>query len=107
MVLPVRTPDRGPAVLNLTDLDEESVHEHLALRRWGGDGAVRLLSADPRRGAVLLERLHPQNLLTLSDVDACEVVAGLYRRLHVPALPQLRLLTSYLEQWTTEFETLP
>jgi streptomycin 6-kinase len=107
MVLPVLTPDGGPAVLKITDLDEESEHEHLALRRWAGDGAVRLLSADPRRGAVLLERLHPQNLLTVSDVDACEVVAGLYRRLHVPALPQLRLLTSYLEQWMTEFETLP
>jgi streptomycin 6-kinase len=106
MVLPVRTPDGGAAVLKVTDLDE-SEHEHLALRRWGGDGAVRLLSADPRRGAVLLERLRPHNLSTLADVDACAVVAGLYRRLHVPALPQLRSLTSYLAQWTTEFETLP
>ena len=35
------------------------------------------------------------------------MVAGLYRRLHVPALPQLRTLTSYLEQWTRDFEALP
>ena len=49
----------------------------------------------------------PQTLGTLPDVDACEVVAGLYRRLHVPALPQLRTLTSYLEQWTRDFEVLP
>ena len=107
MVLPVRTSDGAPAVLKINFPDAESEHEHLALRRWGGDGAVRLLSADPRRRALLLERLHPQTLATLSDVDACEVVAGLYRRLHVPALPQLRTLTSYLEQWTAAFEALP
>ena len=107
MVSPVRTADGAPAVLKITLADAESEHEHLALRRWGGDGAVRLLSADPPRRAVLLERLRPQNLATLSDVDACEVVAGLYRRLHVPALPQLRTLTSYLEQWTAGFEALP
>ena len=107
-VLPVRTADGGPAVLKITLPDDESEHEHLALRRWGGDGAVRLLSADPPRRAVLLERLRPQNASrTLSDVDACEVVAGLYRRLHVPALPQLRTLSSYLEQWTAGFEALP
>ena len=107
MVLPVRTSDGGPAVLKINSSDAESEHEHLALRRWGGDGAVRLLSADPRRRAILLERLHPQSLSTLSDVDACEVVAGLYRRLHVPALPRLRTLTSYLEQWIRDFEALP
>ena len=107
MVLPVRTSDGGPAVLKVTLPDDESEHEHLALRRWSGDGAVRLLSADPPRRAILLERLHPQDLSMLSDVDACEVVAGFYRRLHVPAMPQLRTLTSYLERWTSEFAALP
>jgi streptomycin 6-kinase len=107
MVLPVRTPDGAPAVLKIGPPDAESEHEHLALRRWGGDGAVRLLSADPPRRAVLLERLHTPDLSTLPDVEACEVVAGLYRRLHVPAIPQLRTLTWYLERWTTDFETLP
>ena len=107
MVLPVRTSDGGPAVLKINSPDADSEHEHLALRRWGGAGAVRLLSADPRRRALLLERLHTQTLGTLPDVDACEVVAGLYCRLHVPALPQLRTLTSYLEQWTRDFEVLP
>jgi len=106
-VLPVRTRDGGPAVLKITRPDVESEHEHLALRRWGGAGAVRLLSADPPHRAVLLERLHPECLDAPSDVDACEVVAGLYRRLHVPALPQLRTLSSYLEQWTAGFEELP
>jgi streptomycin 6-kinase len=107
MVLPVRTDGGVPAILKISLADAGSEHEHLVLRRWGGNGAVRLLSADPPNRAVLLERLLPQNLTRLPDVDACEVVAGLYRRLHVRALPQLRKLTSYLDEWTSEFEALP
>jgi streptomycin 6-kinase len=106
-VLPVRTSDGAQAVLKVGPADAESDHEHIALRLWGGDGAVRLLSADPPHRALLLERLHPETLETLPDVEACEVVAGLYRRLHVPTLPQLRTLTSYLEQWISDFEKLP
>lgn len=103
MVMPVRTANGTPAVLKIT----QSGHEHIVLRRWGGDGAVRLLSADPPQHALLLERLGSGSLATLRDFDACEVVAGLYRRLHVPALPQLPTLTSYLEEWTREFQALP
>lgn len=68
---------------------------------------MRLLRADPPRRVVLLERLRPPSLETLRDVEACEIVAGLYQRLHVPAPPQLRSLTSYVERWTVEFEALP
>jgi streptomycin 6-kinase len=107
LVLPVRTSDAVPAVMKIGSPDAESEHEHLALRRWGGEGAVRLLSADPPRRALLLERLRPQSLSMLPDVAACQIVAGLYRRLHVPALPQLRTLTSYLEDWTALFQALP
>ena len=77
------------------------------LRRWGGNGAVQLLRADPPRRTLLLERLHAQTLDTLPDVDACEVVARLYPRIHVPAMPQLPTLASYVERWTSEFEALP
>lgn len=104
MVLPVRTSDGRPAVLKISPPDAE--FEHLVLRRWAGDGAVRMLSADPRHHAVLLERLQSRDLSTLSDADACAVVAGLYRRLHLPALPQLRTLTSYLERRVGDFEAL-
>lgn len=107
VVLPVRMSDGAQAVLKIGPAGAESEHEHLALRRWGGDGAVRLLSADPPRRALLLEQLATQDLTTLPDIEACEVVAALYRRLHGPALPQLRTLTSYLEQWTDDFEALP
>lgn len=107
LVAPVRTAAGVAAVIKVSFPDDESEHEHLALRRWAGDGAVRLLSADPRRRAVLLERLQAADLTGLDDVTACEVVAGLYRRIHLPAMPQLRSLTSYVERWTAELATLP
>jgi streptomycin 6-kinase len=101
-VLPVRT-SGAPAVLKTGG----SAHAHLVLRRWNGDGAARLLRADPHRRAVLLERLHPQSLATLDDTAACETVARLYRRVHVPAMPQLRSLTDVLGDWADEFAALP
>jgi streptomycin 6-kinase len=106
LVVPVR---RGaePAVLKLTFADDEGEHEALALQRLGGAGAVRLLRADPHRGALLLERLHHTDLDSLPVLDACEVVAGLYRRIHVPALPQLRRVTDYLDRWTPQLRALP
>jgi streptomycin 6-kinase len=107
IVQPVRTSEGVPAVLKISRGEAESEHEHLVLRRWGGDGAVRLLSADPPHGALLLERLRQETLATVSDIEACDIVATLYRRLHVPAMPQLRGLTSQLAQWKCDFETLP
>ncbi len=108
LVVPVRTADGDPAVLKLAyDGDEpEMEHEALALQHWHGDGAVRLLRADPRRRVLLLERLHARDLGGLDDVEACEVVAGLYRRLHRPAMPQLRTLASYVEGWLDDLAAL-
>ncbi|MFS0896368.1 aminoglycoside phosphotransferase family protein [Mycolicibacterium litorale] len=107
LVLPVITPLGQSAVLKLGFPDDESEHEHLALRRWAGHGAVRLLSAQPHRRALLLERLPTRDLNTLTDVDACEAVCALYRRIHVPAIPRLRTLTTWLEQRIAELSELP
>jgi streptomycin 6-kinase len=107
VVVPVRTSSGRPAVLKVGWPHEEAQHEHLALQHWHGRGAVQLLRADPHRFALLLERLHPEDLGDLWDVEACEVVGGLYARLHVPAPPQLRTLTSYVERWAGELEGLP
>ena len=109
LVVPVLTADGQRSVLKLhTDADaDESDFEHLALQHWHGNGTVLLLRADPRRRAMLLERLHPRDLTTIGDLEACEVVAGLYGRIHVPALPQLRTITSYVERWTADLEALP
>jgi streptomycin 6-kinase len=107
LVVPVRTDEGRPAALKLTfDGDDESEHEGLALQHWHGDGAVLLLRADPHRRALLLERLHPTDLSGLWDLEACEVVAGLYPRLHRPALPQLRPLTAYVARWLDQLEAL-
>ena len=100
LVAPVVTAESIPAVLKISfDGDDESVHEALALQHWQGDGVVRLLRADPHRRALLLERLHRRDLTDLWDLEACEVVAGLYPRIHRPALPQLATVTSYVEKW--------
>jgi streptomycin 6-kinase len=106
LVVPVTTDAGEPAVLKLVCPGEEEEHEHLALQRWGGEGAVRMLRADPARRALLLERLHRRDLTGLPDLNACEIVAGLYARLHVPALPQLRAQTRYIERWTNDLASL-
>lgn len=111
LVLPVRDRSGTAAVLKLVcppvpGLDEEE-HEALALQRIGGDGAVRLLRADPGRRLLLLERLHQRDLTELWDLEACEIVGGLYGRIHRPAPPQLRPLTSYVAGWTARLAALP
>jgi streptomycin 6-kinase len=107
IVLPVRTGDGESAMLKIAFPDDESEHEHLALRRWDGQGTVRLLRANPYRRAMLLERLHARNLNDVWDLEACEIVAGLYRRIHVPALPQLRPLVGFIEKWNADLAQLP
>jgi len=106
LVVPVRTAG-VEALLKVTfDGDDESLHEGLALQHLHGNGSVRLLRADPRRRALLLERLSLRDLTGLWDVEACEVVAGLYARFHIPALPQLRPLTAYLREWNDGLRAL-
>ena len=107
LVVPVRTTSNRPAVLKISFPDEESEHEHLALQHWHGRGAVQLLRADPHRRAMLLERLHPERLTEVGDLEACEVVAALYAQLHVPALPQLRRLTGFVDRWADDMAALP
>ncbi len=93
VVLPVHREGRALA-LKVGWPHRESAGEHLALRRWGGDGAVRLIAADPGRGALLLEALDAERDLGEEWIDeACSVIGGLLRRLHVPALPQLLRLS--------------
>ena len=107
LVLPVRTGEGVPAVLKVAVPEEESEHEHLALRHWNGNGSARLLRADPHRCALLLERLSATDLTAVPDVAACRIVAGLYPRLHLLPLPQLRTLSSYIERWTAELTAMP
>ena len=107
LVLPVTDADGTEGALKITfDGDDESLHEALALQHWGGAGAVRLLRADPRRRAMLLAWLPGPDLADTWDVEACEVVGGLYGRLHIPALPQLASVESYVEGWLRDLDAL-
>ena len=107
LVLPVVTAGGERAALKVTfDGDDESEHEGLALQKWAGRSAVRLLRADPRRRALLLEWVDGHDLSDAWDVEACEVVARLYTDLHVPAPPQLRTVTSYVDRWLDDLVAL-
>jgi streptomycin 6-kinase len=106
LVVPV-VAEGVPAVLKVVGPDDEGQHEILGLQTWHGRGAVLLLRADPRRRAMLLERLHPRDLSSEPVLAACETVAALYPLLHVPAPPQLVALTRYVERWTDDLGRLP
>lgn len=102
LVLPV-TRAGEPAVLKLTWPHEEARHEHLALRAWDGDGAVRLLAANPADHALLLERLdgsHP--LADVPILEACEETGALCTALDRPALPQLDRVADKAEAWRAQ-----
>ena len=107
LVVPVLTSGGDRKVLKVSFVDEETEHEHLALARWGGHGAVRMERADPARGAMLLERLGDRTLQETWDIEACTAVGELYRQLHVPAPGKLRLLSSAVARWAEELAALP
>lgn len=107
LVLPARTASGEAAVLKLAFPEEESEHEHIALQHWAGRGAVRLLRAEPHRRALLLERLRPADLTSVAEGEACEVVAGLYSRLHRPAPRRLRTLSGRVTAWSARLSTVP
>ncbi|GAB3496161.1 aminoglycoside phosphotransferase family protein [Flexivirga lutea] len=92
--------DGQPVVLKVSWPHEEARLEHLALQAWGGDGAVRLLAADPPRWAMLLEPLvHDRNLDSTGLLEACETIGGLMRRLDRSATPQFTRLSDEIERW--------
>jgi streptomycin 6-kinase len=107
LIVPVVQARGGRAMLKVAFPDVESEHENLALSRWGGRGAVTLLRADPHRRALLLEALRDESLRDVWDVEACEAVAELYGLLHVPAFPQLRLLSDVVAASADTLAGLP
>ena len=103
VVVPVRT-DVGPAALKVSWPHAEVATEHLALRHWDGRGAVRLLRADPRRFALLLERLDPTDLTHVEIDEACEVLGSILSQLSSPALPQTPTLSAYAARLLTSLD---
>ncbi|MEV2238630.1 aminoglycoside phosphotransferase family protein [Micromonospora sp. NPDC049891] len=85
LAVPADLPDGTRAVLKLQFPDPESEHEATALRRWDGDGAIRLLAHDPGLRALLVERCDPGTPLHEMPLDAAlDVVVALLPRLWVP-----------------------
>ncbi|ETA07595.1 MULTISPECIES: aminoglycoside phosphotransferase family protein [Gordonia] len=100
LVIPVIDRNGQRAVLKVAfDGDDEGAQEALGLQHWAGRGAVRMLRADPRLRALLLERLGRTDLTTVEDDEACRVVAELYGVLHIPAPGRMTPLTTHLEHW--------
>ncbi len=96
-VAPAVRADGADAILKLAVPNPELRTEAAALRLYAGRGAVRLLDADPDRGALLLERIRPGTpLLPIApaapvpqaeDESATIAAARLMLRLWRPAPP--------------------
>jgi streptomycin 6-kinase len=106
-VVPVRDERGTPAAVKFAWPHSEQRLEHLALQAWRGEGAIRLLRADPSRDVMLLERAQSVDLTTVPVLEACRIVANLYPRLHIPATPQYDLLSEHCARWSRELLDLP
>jgi streptomycin 6-kinase len=80
------TRDGEPVVLKLTGGWDRPADEIRCLRRWAGDGAPRLLDADPALGALLLDRVVPGAPATAARAREVGELLGL---LHVDPLAEL------------------
>lgn len=101
---PVRTDAGEPAELRISPPRPGNEHEHLALRLWGGRGAVRLLRAEPADRALLLERTGERDLRTLPGLESCRVLGELTRTLARPPRPPFRRLSELARQWQADLE---
>lgn len=108
LVLPVRRRDDSTAILKVTWPHLDALHEHLALQRWGGRGAVLLLAANPARWTMLLERLDNSRDLHCVPIDeACMVIGSLLDQLSLEALPQLSRLSAQAADLAEQFGSAP
>ncbi len=92
LVLAAVLANGAPAVLKLEKPGQGVAAQAAALAAWDGAGAVRLLRADPERGALLLERLLPGTALASLCADgrddaATVAIADLIARLRRPIPP--------------------
>ena len=78
--------DLGEVVVKLGVPGAEFVRELDALRVYGGQGAARLLKADPTNGAMMLESVRPGSALSnvTSDEEATSATATVMRSLWHP-----------------------
>lgn len=105
-VAPAVRADGTACVLKVSRHIDDTRNEIAALYLWDGDGAARLVEADPEIGALLTERLDPGTMLVTvaeSDDDAATVIAArLLRRLWRP-VPEHHGLCS-LDRWCAAYD---
>ena len=105
-VAPVTRSDGTTAVLKVCFPEPELHTEIAALRHFDGSGAVRLLAADPARGAILLERVLPgESLADLADDVAMSAAASVLRRLQRPAPADVSRFPT-ITDWFRAFDRL-
>ena len=104
-VAPATRADGTPCVLKVSRHVDETTNEIAALRIWNGDGAARLLEADPAIGALLIERLEPGTMLVevaeIDDDAATLIAASILHQLWRPAPKPngLRVLDSWCDAY--------
>lgn len=105
-VCAVTRADGTPAVLKLGVPNIELTSEINTLHVYAGQGACRLLEAEPERGMLLLERLQPGTMLaTLKDDDrATEIAAEAMRDIQRPIPERNGFLN--LHGWFEELKKL-
>ncbi len=105
-VAPATRRDGTGCVFKLSREVDETRNEIAALRLWDGDGAVRLLDAEPDQGALLLERLEPGTMLLdvagANEDQATLIAAKVLRKLWRPARPADGLRS--LESWCDAYQ---
>jgi streptomycin 6-kinase len=104
-VAPATRTDGTLCVLKVSRHGETGT-EIAALRLWAGDGACRLLEADPAIGALLVEQIQPGTMLATvaerDDDSATAIATDILRRLWRPA-PEDHGLRS-LESWCAAYD---
>jgi len=75
-VAPVRMNNGQEAVLKLAVPSKDALYEIAALQLYQGLGAARLLDAEPERGILLIEKLHPgKTLKSVPDEEQATLLA--------------------------------
>lgn len=100
-VAPGRSQDGSPIVLKIGVPRPELTREINALKLYAGRGTCRLLAADERLGAMVLERLFPGTMLTseLNDETATAAAAQLMKQLWRPVPAEKKALFRPMSDW--------
>jgi streptomycin 6-kinase len=103
LIVPVRRPTEGAAVVKVSFPHPGNVHEPDAFVAWGGCRAVLLHERDDEHFAMLLERAGSSTLAEDAEGDEVMRIAGrISHRLAIPAPPALPRLREQVDAWESE-----